>query len=96
MATPKFDENSVEGIFSNKIWNYIKDHVNGKVFCNIINGTLQISIKQGYSTWRYDVKEIVDEIVNMNLTSQKCAEIILQEYKKFIFERANMYYFKKK
>ena len=94
MAAAVFDDKTVDGVFAGKVWNYIKDHVNGKVFCRIVNGCLQISIKQGKSVWRYDVPDIIDGIVMNTTNSQKCADYVLREYKKYIIDRANKYYFK--
>lgn len=76
----------VETLFATGVWTNLKKYLKGRIFCKVIDNTLQVSVKCYDLVFRKDIENVAEQIVMGQLTSEGCALDIVKEYRSYVWE----------
>lgn len=85
--------NEIETLFATNVWNNLKKSLKGRIFCKVINNTLQVSVKCYDVVFRKDFSNIAEKIITGELTGESCAQSIVSDYRAYIWEDTKKKYY---
>lgn len=77
----------MERIFVNRLKKQLRERIQGEIYVHIFDNTLIIDIVvNANQIWKYTISDLSTKLL-ANLTSEIVSYVVVENYKKYIFDR---------